>query len=81
MGIKLIAIIVLILVIGVWSIKSSYDLDLKEGEDQKTLVVQTGRWLRNVGTNVVRTVGFAAKQNWTPEKNDTNITIMNITND
>ena len=80
MGIKLIAIILVILVIGVWSIKSSYDLDLKESQDQKTLAVKTGSWIKNVGTSLVRTVGFATKQTWTPEKNETNSTI-NISED
>jgi len=65
---KLLTIVLVFLVIGGFIISSSYKLNLNEPEDRRTFVGKFSIWVVNVGKNVIRTVGYAMRQDWLPEK-------------
>jgi len=67
---KLLTIVLVFLIVGGFIISSSYKLNLNESDDRRTFVGKFSVWVVNVGKNVVRTVGYAMKQDWLPEKTD-----------
>jgi hypothetical protein len=70
----LIILIIIFLVIGAYMIKTAYDINFKDPQDTKNFVVRFGRWLVQVGKNVVDTTGYVVKQTWLPAVNETNQT-------
>lgn len=66
------------LVIGGIIIATSYRLNLKEPDDRKTFLGKFSGWVVGVGKNVIKTVGYAFKLDWLPEK--TQNESMNYTN-
>lgn len=64
---KLMFIIIVFLLIGGYMIKTTYDLNLKEPEDQKTFFAKFVTWLFQLGKNIKTLTGQAVKQEWLPE--------------
>ncbi|MBI2499281.1 hypothetical protein HYV88_03500 [Candidatus Woesearchaeota archaeon] len=55
---------------------TSYDLNLKEKQDQKQFFSVFSKWFYKAIKNTISTIGFTLKQDWSPinktgEKNDT----------
>ena len=72
---KLFIIIVIVLIIGGFVIKSSYDLNVKDKSDRKTFLGLFSNWIFKMGRNIVSLTSSAVKQDWSPvEKNDTKTT-------
>lgn len=73
---KLIILVILVLIIGGFIIKSSYDLNLKDKDDRSTFVNLFSKWVLKLGHNLVDLTSSAVKQDWSPteKKNDTKTT-------
>jgi len=72
---KLIILILLILLIGGFIIKSSYNINLKNPEDRKTFINLFSKWLFKLGKNIASLTSNAIKKDWSPvEKNETKTT-------
>ncbi len=72
---KLFIIIVIVLIIGGFIIKSSYDLNIEDTADRKTFIGLFSRWIFKMGSNIASLTSSAIKQDWSPvEKNDTKTT-------
>ena len=71
---KLFWVVIVALVIGGFMIKSAYDYDLGESDDQKNFIIKFGSWLMKLGGNVKDLTGQAIGMDWTPEINQTNST-------
>ncbi len=75
---KLIVLILIILIIGGFIIKSNYNLNIKDPEDRKTFTALFSRWLFKLGRNIASLTSSAIKKNWSPlekqNKNDTKTT-------
>jgi hypothetical protein len=71
---KLFWAVVVFLLIGAFIIKSAYDYDLSDGPDRKGFISRMGRWVWQLGGNIVDLTSFATKQEWLPGVNETNST-------
>ena len=58
------------LIVGGFIIASSYKLNLNEPNDRRTFIGKFSVWVVNVGKNVIRTVGYAMRQDWLPDKEE-----------
>ena len=69
---KLIIIFILVLIIGGFIIKSSYNLNLDDNSDKKTFVKVFTTWLGKLFSNFRDITAYAIKKDWsTPEQNTT----------
>lgn len=69
---KLIVISILILLIGGYLIKTSYNLDFDESQDKKTFVKTFTSWISKLFSNLKSITTYAVKQDWsTPTPNTT----------
>lgn len=72
---RLIVLIIILLIIGGFIIKASYDLNIREPQDRKTFVNLFSRWLFKLGRNIASLTSSAIKKDWSPieeqKKNDT----------
>ena len=76
---KLFWIIVIILVIGGYLIKTNLDTDFNEAEDRGNFLKELGKWVFQIGKSTTNTVGYAISQNWLPDtSNETNITEIEV---
>ena len=73
---KLMFIIIVFLLIGGYMIKTTYDLNLKEAEDQKTFFAKFVSWLFQLGKNIKSLTGQAVKQEWLPENKTSEKTFL-----
>ena len=73
---KLIILVLIVLIIGGYIIKSSYDLSLKDTEDRTTFVKLFSKWIFKLGKNIASLTSSAVKEDWSPieNKNDTKTT-------
>ncbi len=69
---KLIVIIIILLVIGAYFIKSYNDLDLKKPDDLQSFAKIYFGWVYNLGYNIKDVSGYVAKKNWLPKNNSSN---------
>ena len=67
---RLLWLIIIFLLIGAFIITTSYNLNLKKPEDRRTFIGKFAIWTVNIGKNVIKTVGYAMKFDWLPEKPD-----------
>ena len=61
-------VIIGVLVLGGYLIKTSIDTTIEEDED-KSFIIEYGTWLLKVAKNIKSTVGYVIKQDWLPETN------------
>lgn len=66
---KLFWAIIIILVIGGYMIKTSYDLDLNDNPDRITFAKKYFGWIFDIGKNTKDVVGYAAQKDWLPTNN------------
>jgi len=64
-------IIIILLVIGGIIIKNAHDTDFNDTDDRKTFTKAMLNWGVKLGRNMIKTAGFAVKQDWKPETNTT----------
>ncbi|MBU0615973.1 MAG: hypothetical protein KJ601_07835 [Nanoarchaeota archaeon] len=71
--VKMMFVIVAILLIGGYIIKTGLDTDFGNSEDRKNFLWTMVNWLLKIGGNVKDTAGYAVSQDWNPEipKNQT----------
>ena len=67
---KVIIGLVILLIIGGWMIKSSYNTDFDESEDRKTFFKTFGSWIKSLGGNMLAITSYTVAQNWTPALNE-----------
>lgn len=60
--------------VGGYLIKVNHDLSMSDRGDQTTFIKEFSKWVFNVGKSAASVVGYATKQDWLPEKNETNMT-------
>ena len=63
---KLFFTVLIVLLIGGFMIKTTYDLSLSNKSDQKILVVEMVKWVWKIGRNLVKLTGYAVHLNWSP---------------
>ena len=68
---KTIFAMVLVVLVGTIFIITTENLDVKDKQDQKTLFVTMKSWIENLIKNVISLTGYAAKQNWSPQVQNT----------
>ena len=73
---KLIVLIIILLVIGAYFIKTYNDLNLKEAKDMKTFIKVYSGWIYNLVLNVKDITGYVIQKEWLP-KNNTNSSSSN----
>lgn len=71
---KIFWLVVVFLLVGAYMIKTTQDYNFDDSSDKKSFVVTFGKWVWQVGNNVVGLVGYAADQEWLPVINETNST-------
>lgn len=71
---KLFWIVVIFLLVGAYIIKVGYDVDLGEMEGRTNFAVNFGKWMLQLGGNIIDLTSSAVKQDWLPKINDTNQT-------
>ena len=67
---KAIVLIIIILVIGAYLVKSYNDLDLKKSNDFKTFIKIYFGWVSNLFSNIKDVTGYATEKNWLPENSN-----------
>ena len=68
---KIIFVVLILLFIGSWMIKSAYETDFDDSSERKTFFKVFGQWLKQLGTNMIAITSYTVKQDWTPELNET----------
>lgn len=66
--------VICFLVIGSYIIISSNSIDMQEKDGRKTFIGKAWDWMKHVGGSTKDTVGYAVKQDWLPETEQTNKT-------
>ena len=69
---KIIVVLIVLLVIGAYLVKTYNDLDLKNPNDLKTFIKVYSAWIFNLGENAKDVTGYVSKKQWLPENNQTN---------
>ncbi|MCB9362636.1 hypothetical protein H6504_04325 [Candidatus Woesearchaeota archaeon] len=68
---KLFWIVVAFLVFGAYTIKTAYDFDFEEKDDQKNFIVKFFKWVGQLFGNLKEVTGLVTHQEWLPETNET----------
>jgi len=66
-------IVIIFLIIGGYLIKTGYDYNLKESQDQKSFALTFGKWVGKLAKNAWDVTGYAVKKQWLPKNNQTNV--------
>lgn len=64
---KIIVLLIIVLIIGAYLIKSYNELDLKKSDDVKIFGKIYFKWVHNLVTNIRDITGYATKKEWLPE--------------
>jgi len=71
---KLFWFLAVFIIIGAFIIIRNQELDMKDESDRDTFLDKFVDWGLQVGRSAVKTIGFALKQDWLPNLNETNKT-------
>lgn len=69
---KALVLLIILLVIGAYFIKTYNNLDLKKPKDLGTFVKVYSAWIYNLGVNVRDVTGYVTKKEWLPKNNSSN---------
>jgi len=69
---KLIILIVILLIVGAYFIKSYNNLNLKEAKDLQTFIKVYSGWIYDLLINVKDVTGYVAKKEWLPKNSSVN---------
>jgi len=75
---KIILIVIILLVIGTYSIYKNNDTDLSNLDSAGSFIGDLANWFFQLGKSTSNTVGYAVHQEWLPELNNTNSTNRSI---
>tara|TARA_Y100000310_G_C20684635_1_gene818153 strand:+ start:218 stop:457 length:240 start_codon:yes stop_codon:yes gene_type:complete len=76
---KIIGLIVIgFFLIGGYMIYDNLDTDFDDSDDRIDFFKTTGMWIFNVGKATKNTVGYAIDQEWLPNVNSSNSTILEL---
>ena len=76
---KIIGLIVIaFFLIGGYIIYDNLGTDFNDSDDRIDFIKTTGMWIFDVGKSTKNTVGYAIDQNWLPDVNDTNKTLIEV---
>ena len=74
---KLLFIVLIILLIGGYMIKTTHDFNLSEKEGKEGFAKEYFKWIFQIGKSTKNVVTYAVHQDWKPV-NETNKTIIEI---
>lgn len=69
---KIFWVVIIFLVIGSVMIVNSLDTDFDDSEDRTGFVKEFFRWMGTIGKSTTNTAGYAIKQDWLPDVNESN---------
>ena len=76
---KLIGFIIIVFVlIGGYMIYNSLDTDFDESGDTTNFLKEFAKWIFQVGKSTKNTVGYAFEQDWLPDVNESNISVVEV---
>jgi len=75
---KILFIVVILLLIGTYSIYKSNNTDLSSLGSTGSFIGDLANWFFQLGKSTSNTVGYAVHQEWLPELNNTNSTNKSI---
>jgi hypothetical protein len=71
---KLFWVVVIFLLVGAYIIKAGYDINLGESSGRQSFALNFGKWILQIGGNIVDLTSRAIEQDWFPKINNTNQT-------
>ncbi len=64
---KLIILLIILLIVGAYLIKTNHNLDMENQKDQKTFIKLFTSWVSRLITNTKQITSLVIKQEWLPE--------------
>jgi hypothetical protein len=71
-------VIVVFLLVGGYMIYDHLDTDFEESEDRDSFLREFAKWIFQLGKSTKSTVGHAIDQDWLPDVNESNVSIIEV---
>jgi len=71
-------VIIVFLLVGSYIIYENLDTDFEDSDERTNFLKEMGKWIFQLGKSTKNTAGYAVKQDWLPNTNESNVSVVEV---